>query len=82
MGLKQLRLRASSLPHLTGVARLEQSGDTFTLHTPDTDALVRELVRKEVDFSGLEVRPSSLEEAFLSLTKGAPHETGLSPHQS
>ncbi|MCS7057312.1 MAG: ABC transporter ATP-binding protein, partial [Meiothermus sp.] len=54
VGLKQLRLRASSLPRLTGVARLEQSGDTFTLHTPDADALVRELVRKEVDFSGLE----------------------------
>ena len=35
---------------------------------PDADRLVRDLVAHDVPFSDLEVRPTSLEEAFLTLT--------------
>ena len=41
------------------------------LYTPDGDALVQELVRRGVDFVGLEVRSTPLEEAYLVLTRGA-----------
>ena len=36
--------------------------------TIDADQLVRDLVHSGVNFSDLEIRPTSLEEAFLSLT--------------
>jgi ABC-2 type transport system ATP-binding protein len=36
--------------------------------TTDPDRLVVELVRSGTPFSGLEIRPTTLEEAFLTLT--------------
>jgi ABC-2 type transport system ATP-binding protein len=52
--------------HLLGV---ERDGDRVHLLTSDADRLVRELVARNVPFTGLEVRPTSLEEAFLTLTR-------------
>ena len=40
------------------------------LLTTDSDQLVRELVTSGAEFSDLEIRPTSLEEAFLALTSG------------
>jgi len=59
---------AAALPELPGLVRTEQDGDRRHLLTPDADRLVRDLVRHDVPFTDLEVRPSSLEEAFLTLT--------------
>jgi ABC-2 type transport system ATP-binding protein len=59
------------LPALEGVLNVEREGDRLHLITPDSDQLVRDLVRHEVPFTDLEVRPTSLEEAFLTLT-GTP----------
>ncbi len=56
------------LPELDPVAEVEREGDRFHLLTPDADRLVRNLVEQGVEFSDLEVRPTSLEEAFLTLT--------------
>jgi ABC-2 type transport system ATP-binding protein len=56
------------LPHLPGVVGVERDGDRTHLLTPDADRLVRDLVTLDVPFSDLEVRPTSLEEAFLTLT--------------
>jgi ABC-2 type transport system ATP-binding protein len=56
------------LPDLPGVAGTEIDGDRSHLLTPDADRLVRGLVRADVPFTDLEVRPTSLEEAFLTLT--------------
>ncbi|MEU8655462.1 ABC transporter ATP-binding protein [Actinoplanes philippinensis] len=53
---------------LDGLVALEQSGDRLHLLTPDADRMVRELVGRNVPFRDLEVRPTSLEEAFLVLT--------------
>lgn len=39
------------------------------LYTPDADRLVQALVEAGVPFSGLEVAPVRLEEAFLLLTE-------------
>jgi ABC-2 type transport system ATP-binding protein len=56
------------LPALDGLLGVEQQGDRLHLLTPDADRLVRDLVAFEVAFADLEVRPTSLEEAFLTLT--------------
>jgi ABC-2 type transport system ATP-binding protein len=56
------------LPPLDGLLGVEQDGDRLHLLTPDADRLVRDLVSHAVAFTDLEVRPTSLEEAFLTLT--------------
>ncbi len=71
VGLKRVRLRAGALPALPGVARLDRSGDVYTIYTADADRLVRALVAQEVAFRDLEVHATDLEEAFLVLTGGA-----------
>jgi len=67
-GVTCVRLRASVLPKLRNVEREEHAGGGVTLYTRDAPALVAELVDRGVALTGLEVRPLSLEEAFLSLT--------------
>jgi ABC-2 type transport system ATP-binding protein len=65
---------AVPLPVLPGVIRTESDGDRTHLMTPDADRLVRDLVARDVAFTDLEVRPTSLEEAFLTLTAPAALE--------
>ncbi|NMO54352.1 ABC transporter ATP-binding protein [Actinoplanes sp. TBRC 11911] len=65
----------ASLPQLDGVINVERDGDRLHLITPDSDQLVRDLVRHDVAFTDLEVRPTSLEEAFLTLTEAPAMET-------
>ncbi|SNT25556.1 ABC-2 type transport system ATP-binding protein [Asanoa hainanensis] len=55
-------------PALPGVVAIEQREGRTHLLTPDSDALVRALVASTVDFTDLEVAPTSLEEAFLAIT--------------
>lgn len=62
---QEARLRA-----LPGVVEHEADAGRHQLLTPDADALVRELVGSGIDFSRLEVRSATLEEAFLALTTG------------
>ncbi|GAA2618015.1 ABC transporter ATP-binding protein [Paractinoplanes durhamensis] len=57
------------LPALAGVTATERDGDRWHLLSPDADRLVRDLVAADVPFADLEVRPASLEEAFLRLTR-------------
>ncbi|RZT83393.1 ABC-2 type transport system ATP-binding protein [Pseudonocardia sediminis] len=67
----RVTFRAASLPELTGVTRTDRDGDRWELHTPDADALVRELVLSGVGFRDLQVHRASLEEAFLTITGGS-----------
>jgi ABC-2 type transport system ATP-binding protein len=62
---------AVPLPELPGVIGTERDGDRRHLLTADADRLIRDLVRHDVAFADLEVRPTSLEEAFLTLTAPA-----------
>ena len=57
------------VPDLDGVVGTEVDGARTHLLTPDADRLVRDLVAHDVAFRDLEVRPTSLEEAFLTLTE-------------
>ncbi|MCW0215653.1 MAG: ABC transporter ATP-binding protein [Pseudonocardia sp.] len=71
VALSTVSLISAELPSLDGVVRSRREGDRWELHTADADALVRELVRADVPFRALQVRPASLEEAFLSITERA-----------
>ncbi|WP_326821928.1 ABC transporter ATP-binding protein [Streptosporangium sp. NBC_01756] len=71
-GVRRVTLTADVLPDLPGVLSTEREGARTHLLTADADALVRSLVRADVPFSDLEIRATSLEEAFLTLTAREP----------
>ncbi|GII00284.1 ABC transporter ATP-binding protein [Planobispora takensis] len=73
-GVRRVALTGGDLPELPGVLRTEREGERVHLLTTDADALVRELVRADVPFSDLEIRPTSLEEAFLTITAREPQD--------
>jgi ABC-2 type transport system ATP-binding protein len=69
VGIRRVSLSSAvPLPELPGVVAVEQDGARTHLMTADADRLVRDLVAHNVAFADLEVRPTSLEEAFLTLT--------------
>ncbi|MEU6712342.1 ABC transporter ATP-binding protein [Nonomuraea sp. NPDC046802] len=68
VGVRRVSLVAESLPELPGVVASERTDGRVDLVTTDPDRLVVELVRSGTPFSGLEIRPTTLEEAFLALT--------------
>ncbi|GAA2209241.1 ABC transporter ATP-binding protein [Nonomuraea monospora] len=65
---RHVSLVADELPELPGVLGTERVDGRVSLMTADPDRLVVELVRSGTPFSGLEIRPTTLEEAFLTLT--------------
>ncbi|GLW06658.1 ABC transporter ATP-binding protein [Microtetraspora sp. NBRC 13810] len=67
-GVRRVSVTAADVPALPGVLGTERDGERVHLITSDADELVRELVRTGAPFSGLEVRLTSLEEAFLAIT--------------
>ena len=71
VGVRRVSLRATDLPALAGVLHESHVDGRTDLLTTDADQLVRDLVAKGVAFNDLEVRPTSLEEAFLTLTATA-----------
>nr|WP_233579583.1 ABC transporter ATP-binding protein [Verrucosispora sp. FIM060022] len=68
VGVRRVSLTADTLPPLPGVVRTEHVDGRTHLLTADADQLVRDLVTSGVEFRDLEVRPTSLEEAFLAIT--------------
>ncbi|MEU5530041.1 ABC transporter ATP-binding protein [Micromonospora chersina] len=68
VGVRRVSLVADDLPPLPGVVATEHAEGRTHLLTTDADQLVRDLVTTGVAFRDLEVRPTSLEEAFLTLT--------------
>ncbi|MFC5832229.1 ABC transporter ATP-binding protein [Nonomuraea insulae] len=68
VGVRRVSLVADGLPELPGVLATERADGRVSLVTTDPDRLVVELVRSGTPFSGLEIRPVSLEEAFIALT--------------
>ncbi|MFB9626319.1 ABC transporter ATP-binding protein [Nonomuraea helvata] len=68
VGVRRVSLVAADLPELPGVIGSEREDGRIHLMTTDPDRLVVELVRSGTPFSGLEIRPTTLEEAFLTIT--------------
>ena len=70
----RVSLIAPHLPALSGIVSQQHEEGRIHLMTTDSDRLVRELVTAGAQFSGLEVRPTSLEEAFLTITDHADRD--------
>ncbi|MFG1673836.1 ABC transporter ATP-binding protein [Micromonospora sp. NPDC049282] len=68
VGVRRVSLVADDLPALPGVVATERVDGRVHLLTTDADQLVRDLVATGAAFRDLEVRPTSLEEAFLAIT--------------
>jgi ABC-2 type transport system ATP-binding protein len=62
-------LRADALPPLPGVGSVDSRGDRHVIYVGDADAFVTALVRSGVEFRELHVTPTSLEDAFVTLTE-------------
>ncbi|MEV4654895.1 ABC transporter ATP-binding protein [Micromonospora sp. NPDC049301] len=75
VGVRRVSLVADELPELPGVVRTERVDGRLHLLTTDADQLVRALVTTGTAFTDLEVRPTSLEEAFLAITNGSDPTT-------
>ena len=67
-GPTKVTLRAAGPPPLAGVDAVSSSGDRYVIYVDDADAFVTELVRSGVEFHELQVTPTSLEDAFVTLT--------------
>ncbi|WP_043636182.1 ABC transporter ATP-binding protein [Nonomuraea candida] len=68
VGVRRVSFAAPAVPDLPGVLRGSVENGRVHLLTTDSDLLVTELVRAGTPFADLQVRPTSLEEAFLTIT--------------
>ncbi|MBT2233057.1 ABC transporter ATP-binding protein [Nonomuraea sp. NEAU-A123] len=80
VGVRRVSLIAENLPELPGVLASSHEDGRINLVTTDPDRLVVELVRSGTPFSGLEIRPTSLEEAFLTITSASNPNPKESAH--
>jgi ABC-2 type transport system ATP-binding protein len=61
-------LGMNCLRQIRGVIDVKQDREAFELHTAEAESVVRELLARDANLSGLEVSSGGLEEAFLALT--------------
>jgi ABC-2 type transport system ATP-binding protein len=62
-------LTIDMLRGIPGVTEVKEDREAFEIHTPEAEPVVRELLARDVNLSGLEVSAAGLEEAFLALTQ-------------
>ena len=67
VGQSRITYRGEAREGLSGVTRIERIGAEVSILAHDADAVVRALVTCGVAFSELQVRPASLEEAFVAI---------------
>lgn len=65
--IQKMTFECSKLPPLEGVMKQEQNQNHFTLYTRDADALMREMVEKNVPFRDVKITPLGVEEALRLL---------------
>ncbi|MET8337160.1 ABC transporter ATP-binding protein [Streptosporangium canum] len=68
VGVRRVSFAAPAVPDLPGILRSSIEDGRVHLLTTDSDLLVTELVRAGTAFADLQVRPTSLEEAFITIT--------------
>ena len=68
VGQSRISYRGEARDGIPGVSRIESTGEDVVAYAHDADTAVRALVQEGVRFSGLQVRPASLEEAFVAMT--------------
>src|SRR5579864_6483035 len=62
-------LSLSTLRQMAGVTEVIEDREAFEIHTPEAEPVLRELLARDANLSGLEVSAAGLEEAFLALTQ-------------
>jgi ABC-2 type transport system ATP-binding protein len=62
-------LSTDVLEQIPGVSEIRQDREAVELHTGQVEAVLRELLLRDRQLSGLEVTSAGLEEAFLALTQ-------------
>jgi ABC-2 type transport system ATP-binding protein len=71
-GSRSIRCSTSLTPSFVsavpGVTSVEQDGNSMLVRTPTPEAVLRTMLASDIALSGLEVRATALEDAFLALT--------------
>jgi ABC-2 type transport system ATP-binding protein len=62
-------LKLNELRQIRGVTEVKEDREAVELHTSIAEPVVRELLSRDANLSGLEVTSAGLEEAFLALTQ-------------
>jgi ABC-2 type transport system ATP-binding protein len=62
-------LTINTLRQIPGVTEVKEDREAFEIHTPEAEPVLRELLARDANLSGLEVSAAGLEEAFLALTQ-------------
>ena len=62
-------LTINALRQIPGVTEVKEDREAFEIHTPEAEPVLRELLARDANLSGLEVSAAGLEEAFLALTQ-------------
>src|ERR1700741_2728096 len=70
-------LAIDTLRQIPGVTEVKEDREAFEIHTPEAEPVVRELLARDANLSGLEVSAAGLEEAFLALTQESSKNTAL-----
>lgn len=65
-------LSINTLRQITGVTEVKEDREAVELHAAEAEPIVRELLARDAQLSGLEITSAGLEEAFLALT----HDNG------
>ena len=72
-------LSVSTLRQITGVTEVREDREAVELHAAEAEPVVRQLLARDAQLSGLEITSAGLEEAFLALTHEAARN-GNSSH--
>ncbi len=64
-------LSVSALRQITGVTEVREDREAVELHAAEAEPVVRQLLARDAQLSGLEITSAGLEEAFLALTHDA-----------
>jgi ABC-2 type transport system ATP-binding protein len=63
------RLTATAVKTLPGVVDVQDNRGAMVIHTSQPESVLRELLGRDLEISGIEVTGAGLEEAFLALTQ-------------
>ena len=63
------RIETADLRRIPGVSEVTEDRDAVEIHAREAETVVRELLNRDAQLSGLEITSAGLEEAFLALTQ-------------
>jgi ABC-2 type transport system ATP-binding protein len=70
------RLTASAVGEFAGVMDVQEDRGTMVIHTSRAEEVLRELLSRDLELSGIEVAGAGLEDAFLALTQDKANSGG------